>query len=309
MPVFDFGPSDNLKSKIENPNSLLLAHLAAASDDGAIVRAMSSAVFGLTGEFGAQGFGATTLEGHLVLFTQPDFYAVAGLPPSLEAVEATARQAAEYAQAVGLFGFILNPGTHQRFVAGDAVRRLLVPLLAPEPPVVPTLVPWADPSRALVQAITTAAEGSSVESVWLAQGMVVVTRPHPDPAFEAALLAQDVRMRSFGSEPSWEPVFRRDAPATARIRLAALSQPLPAGLASELSVLAERHGLAELWAFEAKVADGEPTLAFAYSPHPHDAFAAELGALHARRALGPNSLLLDAETLREALPRIGTRLR
>ena len=309
LPISDLESPENLKFTIENPNDLLLSHLAAASDDESIVRAMSSAVFGLTGEVGPQGFGATTLEGHLVLFTQPEFYAVAGLPPGLEAVEATARQAAEYAQAIGLFGFVLNPGTHQRFVAGDAVLRLLSPLRPPEPPLVPTLVPWIDPSRALVQALVTAAEGSSVEAVWLAQGMVVVTQPHPDPAFESALLSQDVRMRSFGTEPSWEPIFRRERPATARVRLAAPSRPLPPLLTDELTALARRHGLAELWALEAAVADDEPTLAFAYTPHPHDGFATDFDSLHARFALGADSPLLDAETLREALPRIGVRLR
>ena len=97
-------------------NDLLLAHLAAQSADEPIAQAMAGAVFGLTGEIGQAGFGATTLEGHLVVFTHPEFYRVAGLPEGLDAVEATARQAADYARAVGLLGFVINPGTHQRFV-------------------------------------------------------------------------------------------------------------------------------------------------------------------------------------------------
>ena len=290
------------------PNDLLLAHLAAASDDESVVRAMSAATFGLTGEVGPQGFGATTLEGHLVIFTHPEFYAVAGLPPGLEAVEATARQAAEYAQAVGLEGFVLNPGTHQRFVAGDAVRRLRAPLRPPEPPTAPTLVPWNDPSEAVLAAVREAAEGSSVEAAWLAQGPAVVTRPHPDPAFEAGLLARDVRMRSFGASPSWPPAFEREATGSVRVRFAALSRPLPPALAADLAAEARRNGLDALWAFEARVEGEEPTLAFAYSPHPHDRFAQGFDVLHARHALGADSPLLDAAALGEALPRIGTRL-
>ena len=291
-----------------NPNDLLLSHLAAGSDDDKIVRAMSSAVFGLTGEIGPQGFGATTLEGHLVLFTQPEFYAVAGLPPGLEAVEATARQVAEYARAVGLFGFVLNPGTHQRFVAGDAVERLQAPLRPPDPPAVPTLVSWGDPSGALIEAVRAAAEASTVERVWLAVGPAVATHPHPDPAFEAGLLARDLRMPSYAVSPGWTPIFERDAPGKARIRLSPLSRPLTPALVKDLADHARRHRLAELWAFEATVEDGEPTLAFAFSPHPHEAFAADFEVLHARHSLGAESPLLDAETLREALPRLGTRL-
>ena len=291
-----------------NPNDLLLSHLAAASDDETLLRAMASSVFGLTGEVGPEGFGATTLEGHLVLFTQPEFYAVAGLPPGLEAVEATARQVAEYARAVGLFGFVLNPGTHQRFVGGDAIARLGAPLRPPGPPTVPTLVPWTDPSVAMVEAVRRAAEGSGVEAAWLASGPAVATRPHPDAAFEAGLLAGDVRMPSYAAEPAWEPVYRREAPARARVRLAPLSRPLPDALAKSLAEHARLHGLAELWAFEAAVEGEEPTLAFAYAPHPHDRFAADFDALHARHSLGADSPLLDAKGLGDALPRIGKRL-
>ncbi len=292
-----------------NPNSLLLSHLAAGSDDESVVRSMSAAVFGLTGEVGSQGFGATTLEGHLVLFTHPEFHAVAGLPPGLEAVEATARQAAEYAKAVGLDGFVLNPGTHQRFVEGDAVARLHAPLRPPEPPVAPTLVSWTDPSSALVETIRAAAEASAVEKVWLAQGPAVATHPHPDPAFEAGLLVRDVRMRSWGAEPVWPPIFEREATGNARVRFGALSQLLIPALAADLAAEARRRGLAELWAFEARVGGEEPTLAFAYSPHPNDRFAAGFDVLHARHGLGGDSPLLDATTLREALPRMGKRLR
>ena len=291
-----------------NPNDLLLSHLAAGSDDDAIVRAMSGAIFGLTGEVGPQGFGATTLEGHLVLFTQPEFYAVAGLPPSLEAVEATARQAAEYARAVGLFGFVLNPGTHQRFVAEDAVARLEAPLRAPEPPSVPKLVAWSDPSPALVETVRAAAEASSVEKVWLVAGPAVATQPHPEAAFEAGLLARDVRMRSYAASPDWSPIFEREPSASTRIRLSSLSRPLPSALAKDLAEHARRHRLTELWAFEATIGDEAPTLAFAYAPHPHDRFATDFDLLHERHALGGDSPLLDAQTLREALPRIGTRL-
>lgn len=291
-----------------NPNELLLSHLAAASDDETLVRAMSACVFGLTGEVGPQGFGATTLEGHLVLFTHPEFYRVAGLPPGLEAVEATVRQAAEYARAVGLFGFVLNPGTHQRFLGDDAAARLLTPLRPPEPPVVPPLLPWNDPSPAVLDAVRAAAEGSAVEAVWLAQGMVVATRPHPDPAFEAGLLARDVRMRSFGASPAWKPVFEREATDRVRVRFGSLSHPLPSALAADLAAEAQRNRLDELWAFEARLEGEEPTLAFAYTPHPHDRFALGFDVLHARHALGADSPLLDADTLREALPRIGTKL-
>ncbi|RYG23134.1 hypothetical protein EON82_14940, partial [bacterium] len=116
------------------PNELLLSLLAAQAPDETIADAMAVASFGLTGEVGPAGFGATTLEGHLVLFTHPEFYAVAGLPDGLEAVEATARQAAEYAQAVGLVGFALNPGTHQRFIPIHLWREIV---RAPELPAVP----------------------------------------------------------------------------------------------------------------------------------------------------------------------------
>ena len=291
-----------------NPNDLLLSHLAAGSDDESVVRAMSGAVFGLTGEVGSQGFGATTLEGHLVLFTHPEFYAVAGLPPGMEAVEATARQAAEYARAVGLVGFALNPGTHQRFVGGEAVERLHAPLRPPEPPAVPAFVPWADPPSAVIEAIRAAAEGSGVEQAWLCQGAVVVTQRHPDPAFEAGLLARDVRMRSFGAEPGWPPVYERAATGNVRVRFGPRTQPLLPALAADLAAEARRQGLTELWAFEARVDGEEPALAFAYSPHPNDRFAAGFDVLHARHGLGGDSPLLDAGTLREALPRMGTRL-
>ena len=291
-----------------NPNDLLLSHLAAGSDDDTIVRAMSSAVFGLTGEVGPQGFGATTLDGHLVLFTQPEFYAVAGLPPGLEAVEATAKQSAEYARAVGLFGFVLNPGTHQRFVAGGAIERLEAPLRPPEPPVAPKLFAWAEPSEALVEKVRVAAKASSVEAVWLATGPAVVTRPHPDPAFEAGLLSRDVRVPSYAATPDWTPIFEREAPATAKIRLFPLSRPLPPAFAKDLVDHARIHRLAELWAFEARIGEEDTTLAFAFSPHPHDAFSADFDLLHTRHSVGAESPLLDAATLREALPRMGTRI-
>ncbi|GEM_PF-6558323 len=274
---------------------------------------MSGSVFGLTGEVGPKGFGATTLEGHLVLFTHPEFYAVAGLPPDLEAVEATARQAAEYARAVGLFGFVINPGTHQRFVAGDAIDRLHHPLKAPEPPDAPALVPWHDPAPAVVEAVRAAAEASQVEKVWLASGSIVLTRPHPDPAFEAGLLARDVRMRSYAAapekEPFWPPVFERAVADRARFRLGALSQPLEKALLDDLRSHARIHRLEELWAFQASIGGGEPTLALAYAPHPHDAFARDFDALHTRHGLGDDAVpLLPAEELRDALPRMGTRI-
>ena len=292
-----------------NSNDLLLSHLAAFSDDETVLRAMSACTFGLTGEVGEAGFGATTLEGHLVLFTHPEFFAVADLPPSLSAVEATARQAAEYARAVGLVGFVLNPGTHQRFVGVDTVARLHVPLRAPEPPTVPTLVPWPDPSAAVVQAVHAAAEESAVEAVWLASGPAVATHPHPDPAFEAGLLARDVRMSSFRAEPEWTPVYVRDAaPDRARVRFRALSQPLLPALAADLVAEARRSGLRELWAFEAQAQGEEPTLAFAYAQHPHDRFASGFDVLHARHGLGMDVPLLDAASFGETLARIGTRL-
>lgn len=269
---------------------------------------MSGCVFGLTGEIGEAGFGATTLDSHLVLFTHPEFLSVAGLPEGLQAVEATSRQASDYAGAVGLRGFVLNPGTHQRFLAGAAVARLQSPLRPPEPPTVPTLVQWPDPSAAVLDAIRDAAEASSVETVWLASGPAVATRPHPDPAFEAGLLARDVRMRSFGAEMNWTPVFERPVPDRARVRFRTLSQPLASALAADLVAEARRNGLRELWALEAQLDEEEPTLAFAYAPHPHERFAAGFGVLHARHGLGADSPLLDAASFGDALPRIGTRL-
>lgn len=269
---------------------------------------MSPAVFGLTGEFGAEGFGATTLEGHLVLFTQPEFYAVAGLPAGLEAIEATAKQAAAYAEAVGLRGFVLNPGTHQRFVAGDAIRRLSNPLLAPEPPRIPTLRPWSDPEPPLVEAIVIAAENSSVESVWLAEGASVVTQPHPDPAFEAGLLARDIRLKSFGATPAWKPIFSRQTPEPSRVRLKELSGALPTSLREALVERAVATGLSELWTFEASLEGEDSSIGFAFSPHPCDEFVTKFDEIDTRFSLGGNSLLLDADTLREVLPRMGNRL-
>ena len=290
-------------------NDLLLSHLAALSDDEAILRAMSACVFGLVGEMGPQGFGATTLEGRLVLFTHPEFRGVAGLPEGLDAVEATARQAAEYARTISVGGFALNPGTHQRRVGGDAVDRLHHPLKAPAPPAVPPLVPWADAPKGIVEAVRAAAENALVEAAWLAVGEIVVTRPHPDPAFEAGLLARDVRLRSYAAVPEWAPVFEQEAPARARVRLAALPHRLPDALVADLRTHARIHRLKELWAFGASVAGAETALALAYSPHPHDRFAEDFQALHARHHLGEAAVpLLSADELRDALPRIGTRL-
>lgn len=288
------------------PNELLLSLLASGAPDEVIARAMSGATFGLTGEVGSAGFGATTLEGHLVLFTHPEFYFVAGLPEGLEAVEATARQAAEYARAVGLVGFALNPGTHQRFIPIHLWKDL-VP--APAPPDVPVLSPLKDVPPALATAVIEAAEASNVEAVWLAQGPIAATRPHPDPAFEAGLLARDIRLPSFGASLWWEPVFAREGTATARASFRPLSTPIDEAFAKDLAASARHHGLAELWAFEATF-EGQPSgLALAYSPHPQDAFAKDYDTLHIRHGLGEATVpLLSAETLREALPRIGTRL-
>lgn len=290
------------------PNSLLLSLLAAAADDEPLVRAMGSATFGLTGTVGEAGFGATTLDGFLVLFTHPEFYTVAGLPEGLDAVEATARQVAEYARATELRGFVLNPGTHQRFVGVDAIESLMLPRRPPAPPTVPPLAPWSDPSPEVVAAVLAAAETSEVEAAWLAAGGIVVTRPHPDPAFEAGLLARDVRLRSFAAEPNWAPAFSRETAERSRIRLGPLPQPLQAALAADLAKHARIHRLEELWAFVAIVGDANPVLAFAYSPHPHDAFARDFNVLHERHALGANVPLLSASELRDALPRIGTPL-
>ncbi len=269
---------------------------------------MSACNFGLTGEIGEAGFGATTLERHLVLFTHPNFLAVSGLPSGLDAVEATARQAAEYAKAVGLAGFVLNPGTHQRFLSGTVVDRLQAPLRPPEPPSVPKLVPWPDPTAAFVEIVRAAAENSTVEAVWLVAGPAVATRPHPDAAFEAGLLARDVRMRSFGAEPAWSPIFERAASDRTPVRFRVLAQPLPTALSADLAAEARRNGLAELWAFQAQIENEEPTLAFAYSPHPNDRFAKGFDVLHARHGLGADSPLLDATSFGDLLPRMGTRL-
>lgn len=267
---------------------------------------MASAVFGLTGEVGSSGFGATTLEGHLVLFTHPEFYQVAGLPEGLAAVEATAQQAAEYAQAVRLLGFILNPGTHQRFIP-MSLWRADAPL--PSAPVAPPLGPLTNVPDWLSAAVVAAAESSSVEAVWLAAGPTVVTRPHPDPAFEAGLLARDIRLPSYGASLWWPAVFTQEAATTAKVTFRALSEPIFPPLADDLTAAGQAHGLSELWAFEAEF-EGQPSgLALAYAPHPHDAFAAAFDGILARHNLGELSVpLLSAEALGEALPRIGERL-
>ena len=292
------------------PNLLLLSHLAANSDDETVLRAMSACVFILAGEIGEAGFGATTLQGRLALFTHPEFLVAAGLPPGREAVEATARQAAEYARAVGLAGFVLNPGTHQRLLGEDAVARLHAPLRAPAPPVVPTLAPPAkEVSPILAEAVRAAAANSAVEAAWIAAEDVVATRPHPDPAFEAGLLARDVRVRSYAAEPAWAPTFEREATGRTRVRFRPLSQALGPALAADLQAEARRNGLAELWAFEAQTEGQEATLAFAYAPHPNERFAAGFEVLHARHALGAEAALFDARSFGDALARIGTRLR
>lgn len=287
-------------------NDLLLSLLAAEADDDAIGQAMAGAVFGLTGEVGAHGFGATTLDGHLVLFTHPEFYQVAGLPPDLTAVEAGADQAAEYALAVGLVGFVLNPGTHQRFLP---IGRWNAGALPPAPPVVPPLAPLRNAPPWLLQAVAEAAEGSGVEAVWLAEGPVVATRPHPDPAFEAGLLARDVRLRSYGASLWWTAVFAQEGRATARAAFAPLPEPLDEAFAADLRAEALRHELGELWALSATF-EGQPTgLALAYAPHPNDAFAEAYDVLHARHGLGTLTVpLLSADALREALDKIGTKV-
>lgn len=287
-------------------NDLLLAHLAAQSADDVIAEAMAGSVFGLTGEIGPEGFGATTLEGHLVLFTHPEFYRVAGLPKGLDAVEATARQAADYALAIGLAGFVLNPGTHQRFIPASLWRDDAAP---PAPPAVPVLSPPREAPKALVDAVVAAAEGSNVEAVWLADGPAVATKPHPDPAFEAGLLARDVRLKSYAAALWWPPAFAQAAARSARIRLRALAVPLDPAFAADLSAHAKIHRLDELWAFEAAVEDAEPTLALAFSPHPNDAFARDFDVLHARHGLGGLTVpLLDAAALHPALPQMAIRL-
>jgi hypothetical protein len=284
-------------------NSLLLSLLAANASDEAIAAAMPSCVFGLTGEFGGSGFGATTLEGHMVLFTHPEFYEVAGLPEGLDTVEATAQQAADYALAVRLLGFVINPGTHQRFIP-IGMWRDEVPV--PELPPVPTLAPLANIPDGLAAAVVAAAEDSEVEAVWIAAGPSVVTRPHPDPAFEAGLLARDVRIPSYGASLWWPALFSREAAAKAKATFRSLTKPLSPELQAELVTEAQRQGLTELWAFEAEFEGQPPVMALAYSPHPHDAFAAEFDRIHARNALGETTVpLLSAETLREVLPRIG----
>lgn len=289
-----------------DPNELLLSLLAAQAHDEVIATAMVDATLGLTGEVGPAGFGATTLEGHLVVFTHPEFYSVAGLPSGLEAVEATARQAAEYAQAVGLIGFVVNPGTHQRFIP---IHLWKDDTPAPEPAAIPVLAPLRDVPAALAGAIVEAAEISGVEAVWLADGPAVATRPHPDPAFEAGLLARDIRLPSFGASLWWDPIYAREGTATARAAFRSLSSPIDPALETDLRSSAARNGLAELWAFEATF-EGQPSgLALAYLPHPHDAFAKDYDTLHTRHAVGEQTVpLLSAETLREVLPKIGTRL-
>lgn len=293
------------------PNDLLLTHLAARSADDVVVRAMAAALFGIPGEVGEAGFGAITLEDHLALFTHPEFYSVAGLPGGLEVAEVNAVQAAQYAQAVRLAGFVLNPGTHQRFVAGDAILRLHGPLSPPSEPAAPVFAPWPDAPPEVLDAIVAAANGKV--TVWVAQadGPAVVTRPHPVPEFEAGLMARDVRLRSLGGAPWWPPVAERDEESTsAKIRLRPLSEPLPASLELALSDLAARHGLKELWAFSAAADDEDAPFALAYEPHPHDAFAADYDRLHQSHALGTTTVpLLSAEALADVLPRIGTRIR
>lgn len=284
-------------------NSLLLSLLAAGASDEAIAAAMPACVFGLTGEFGGSGFGATTLEGHLVVFTHPEFYQVAGLPEGLDAVEATAQQAADYALAVQLLGFVINPGTHQRFIPIGMWREE-----APtsDPPKVPTLAPIANVPDSLAAAVVAAAEESDVEAVWIAAGPSVATRPHPDPAFEAGLLARDVRIPSYGASLWWPALFSREAAAKAKATFRPLSQPPSSELVADLVAEAQRQGLTELWAFEAEFEGQSPVLALAYAPHPHDGFAAEFDRIHQRHTLGETAVpLLSAETLREVLPRIG----
>jgi hypothetical protein len=290
----------------EDPNALLLSLLAAEAHDESIVAAMTDTVFGLTGEVGPHGFGATTLEGHLALFTHPEFYHVAGLPEGLQAVEATARQAVDYAKAVGLLGFVLNPGTHQRFV----------PLILwqdagtlPDAPRVPVLAPLREVPSMLAEAVVAAAESSPIEAVWIAEGPVLAARPHPEPAFLAGLLARDVRLPVYGASLWWSPVFAKEGTANVRATFAPLAEPVDPALAADLASDAGRSGLTELWAFTATF-DGQPSgLALAYSPHPHDVFAADFDRLHQKHGLGQMTVpLLSADVLREALPRIGTRL-
>lgn len=272
---------------------------------------MSASVFGIPGEVGESGFGAITLEDHLVLFTHPEFYSVAGLPSGLEVVEVNSEQAAQYAQAVRLAGFVLNPGTHQRFVAGDAILRLHGPLQAPSEPETPVFAPWPDPPAEVIDAIVAASAGKV--TVWVAQadGPAVVTRPHPVPEFEAGLMARDVRLRSLGGAPWWPPVAEQDTEtSSAKIRLRSLSEPLSASLERALADLADRHELSELWAFAAATDDEETPFALAYAPHPHDAFAADYNRLHESYGIGEASVpLLSAEALADVLPRIGTRIR
>lgn len=284
------------------PNEILLSLLAAQEGDDVVGRAMPSAIFGLSGEIGPHGFGATTLESHLALFTHPEFYRVAGLPPGLAAVEATAEQAAEYARAMGLKGFVLNPGTHQRFLPLSAWNPEAPP---PAPPPVPVLAPLREPEEGLVAAVRAAAESSDVEAVWLAEGPIVATKPHPDPAFEAGLLARDVRIRSYGASLWWPAAFAQAGKAAARASFAPLAESLDDEFEAALRAAASEHGLSELWALTATF-EGQPAvLSLAYAPHPHDAFAAAFVSLYDREATAP---LLSAEALREALPKIGTRI-
>ncbi len=264
---------------------------------------MPACVFGLTGEFGSSGFGATTLEGHLVVFTHPEFYQVAGLPEGLDTVEATAQQAADYALAVRLLGFVINPGTHQRFIP-IGMWRDEAPV--PDLPKVPTLAPVAHVPDGLAAAIVAAAEDSSVEAVWIAAGPAVATRPHPDPAFEAGLLARDVRIPSYGASLWWPALFSRETAAKAKATFRSLTEPLSADLVADLVAEGQRQGLTELWTFEAEFEGQPPVLALAYAPHPHDGFAAEFDRIHHAHSLGETTVpLLSAETLREVLPRIG----
>ncbi len=285
-----------------SPNDLLLAHLSAQSSDGAVAQALAGAALGLAGEIGKEGFGATTLEGHMVAFTHPEFRLVAGLPANLDAVEATVQQVAEYARATGLAGIVLNPGTHQRFLSLSLVQEEAA---EPEPPNVPTLGPSQDAD--LQRLVEAAAPGSGVEAVWLAEGPVVVASPRPDAAFEAALRGRGFRGRSYAGSPDWTPVLTQEPTLSATVRFAPLSEPLPAAFAADLARHARIHRLKELWAFEAEIGE-EKGLALAFSPHPQDAFVRDFDVLHARHGVRATVSLLNAATLREVLPKMGRRL-